>query len=222
MPLFIRATFRDSQVYARCETTGELTVDDGFVGFRYQPKGKTYRTRGERLTVEEGSTPEEMPEEPTPMPPAAGGSGASPPSRATTTWRSEDDAVQIWTDGACTGNPGPAGIGVHLRYRGDVQEVSEYLGHGTNNVAELMAILRGIELVEDPSTPVDIMTDSSYCVGLLTKGWKAKANPDLVKALRLAFARLTNVRVVKVKGHAGVGWNDRADELAVDAVRSRP
>jgi ribonuclease HI len=136
--------------------------------------------------------------------------------------RPESECVQLWTDGACTGNPGPAGLGVLYLYRGEVKELSEYLGQGTNNIAELTAILRGLELVEDPTTPVDVITDSSYCIGLLSQGWKAKANQELVATLRAKLSRFTDVRLLKVPGHAGVEGNERADQLATGAILTRP
>ena len=126
--------------------------------------------------------------------------------------------MQLWTDGACTGNPGPAGAGVYFHFKDVEREVSEYLGPGTNNIAELTAILRGLEMVEDRALPVDVMTDSSYCVGLLTKGWKAKANVELVATLRAKLAEFSDVRLVKVKAHVGIPGNERADELAREAI----
>ena len=138
--------------------------------------------------------------------------------RAPSDIRPTSEAVQLWTDGACTGNPGPAGAGVLYRYGDDERVLSEYLGEGTNNIAELTAILRGLEMVSDVSLPVDIMTDSSYCIGLLTKGWKAKANQELVARLRQKLVAFSDVRFIKVKGHAGIPENERADELAREAI----
>lgn len=135
--------------------------------------------------------------------------------------RGPDHAVQLWTDGACSGNPGPAGAGVLFEYRGVTRERSEWLGSATNNIAELTAILRGLEMVDDASLPVDVMTDSEYCIGLLGLGWKPKKNQELVEALRAEYARFADVLLVKVKGHAGVPGNERADELAREAISSR-
>ena len=135
--------------------------------------------------------------------------------------RGPEHAIQLWTDGACSGNPGPAGLGVSREYRGEFIELSEYLGEGTNNIAELTAILRGLALVDDPAAPVDVMTDSEYCIGLLGKGWKAKKNQELVAELRRAIAHFTDLRLIKVPGHAGVEGNERADELAREAITER-
>jgi len=137
--------------------------------------------------------------------------------------RQDENVLQVWTDGACTGNPGPAGAGALIRERGEVvHEISQYLGEGTNNIAELMAILLGLQAVLDRTRAIDVMTDSSYCVGLLTKNWKAKANQELIAELRSEVATFTDLRFVKVPGHAGVPDNERADELAREAILARP
>jgi ribonuclease HI len=220
-PLWVRARFRDDEVLARCDGAGAFVVVDGMVPFQYQAGGKIYRTRADRLAVSDGASPAPAP---APAEPAA---PARPRARPRATGgapqigrepRPETEAVQLWTDGACTGNPGPAGAGVLYRHRGEVREVSEYLGHGTNNIAELTAILRGLQLVEDGSTPVDVMTDSAYCHGLLTKAWKAKKNQELVAELRAEARRFADLRIVKVPGHSGVPDNERADELATGAI----
>lgn len=209
---WIRAQFRDDEVLVRCNATGAFDVAGGLAGFRYQPGGKIYKTRPDRLVTIDGATPEELE---TPPPKRKPGAAAA----AAASSRPESEAIQLWTDGACTGNPGPAGAGVLYRYKGEVRELSEDLGHGTNNIAELTAILRGLQMVEDPSTPVDVMTDSSYCVGLLTQGWKAKANVELVAELRAVLSRFADARIIKVPGHAGVPDNERADALATGAIR---
>ena len=86
------------------------------------------------------------------------------------------ESIIVYTDGACTGNPGPMGIGVVILDRGQRREVSEYLGEGTNNIAELTAIQRALELIEpaDRERPVLVHSDSAYAMGLLSKGWKPR------------------------------------------------
>lgn len=243
MSYWISARFKGTEVLVRCTEGGELLVDDGFVPMVYKPGGKVYRTRPERLAVAADARP--VAQGSLGLGASAsssagrsnrsgsakgargrgpGGSGKGVAKVRGGSWgsvRSEDEAIQLWTDGACTGNPGPAGLGVFYRHKGDERELSEYLGRGTNNIAELTAILRGVEMVEDPATPVDILTDSSYCVGLLTKGWKAKANAALVDRLRQAVGRLEDVRILKVPGHSGVEGNERADQLATGAIANR-
>lgn len=130
-------------------------------------------------------------------------------------------AITVYADGACSGNPGPAGLGVVLLDGESRVEVSEYIGQATNNVAELSAILRAIVEVADSERPIHIHTDSSYAIGVLQKGWKAKANADLVAEIRDAIRARRSVRLFYVPGHAGVAGNERADSLARDAVSSR-
>lgn len=135
------------------------------------------------------------------------------------------DAIHVWTDGACSGNPGPMGIGIVVIADRQRAERGEYLGTGTNNIAELTAIQRGLdlaaEIAPDRSRPVRIYSDSSYALGLLGKGWKAKANQDLVANLRDQLATFPKVKLIKVSGHAGVDNNERCDQLARQAITSR-
>ncbi len=131
-----------------------------------------------------------------------------------------DEAICVFTDGACSGNPGPAGIGVVMRYQGHCKEISRHIGMATNNIAELTAIKAGLMAVKNRTLPVIVFTDSRYAYGLLTQGWKAKQNLELVQALRTLVARFKNVRFVKIKGHAGHPDNERADRLAVKAVQA--
>src|SRR5262249_46422628 len=127
------------------------------------------------------------------------------------------DAIIVYTDGACSGNPGPAGVGVVILDRGKRRELSEYLGTGTNNIAELRTIVRALEEVPHDRTVV-LHSDSSYALGLLGKGWKAKANQELVERMRTLARQFPDLRLVKVDGHAGIAENERADELARTAI----
>src|SRR5262249_24069501 len=131
------------------------------------------------------------------------------------------DSVQVWTDGACTGNPGPAGIGCLVIEDGERRELSEYLGNATNNIAELTAIERGLELVKDRARLVLVHSDSAYAIGLLSQNWKAKANVELVGRLRDLASEFPKLRYVKVPGHAGVPENERCDPLAREAILRR-
>lgn len=130
-------------------------------------------------------------------------------------------AIHVYADGACSGNPGPAGLGVVVLDTESRVELSEYIGQGTNNIAELTAILRALGETADSDRPLVIHTDSSYSIGVLQKGWKAKANQELVAELREHLKHRKGVKLVYVPGHAGVRWNERADSLARAAVASR-
>jgi ribonuclease HI len=107
---------------------------------------------------------------------------------------------------------------------GTIAEGFEYLGEGTNNIAELTGVLRAAEIVPDGAAAV-VHTDSQYAIGVLTKGWKAKANKELIASVKVVLARRQasgqSWRIVYVPGHAGVPLNERADELAREAVRTR-
>jgi ribonuclease HI len=125
-----------------------------------------------------------------------------------------------YTDGACTGNPGPAGAGtILIAPGGKIRETYAYLGQGTNNIAELTAVLNALELTPR-AEPLVLHTDSQYAIGVLTKGWKAKANVALVERIREAL-RGRKVHFVYVPGHSGVPMNERADELAREAIKTR-
>ncbi len=129
----------------------------------------------------------------------------------------KEGALEVYTDGACSGNPGPCGYGLTLRDDDEYLEISQYLGVGTNNIAELYAIYVAMELAAERGRKAIIHTDSQLSIDMLTKNWKAKKNRELVAACREAFRDL-DIEFVKVKGHAGIPLNERADDLAVAAV----
>jgi ribonuclease HI len=133
---------------------------------------------------------------------------------------SEVDQVHIYTDGASSGNPGPAGIGILLEYKGQVKEISKFIGQATNNVAELEAIRTGLLELNKKDLPIVVYTDSSYAQGVLTLGWKARKNRGLVDKIRELIGSFKDVKLVKVRGHAGHPQNERADQLARMAVAS--
>jgi ribonuclease HI len=130
--------------------------------------------------------------------------------------------ILIHTDGACSGNPGPAGIGVFIeRPDGDIIEHSEFIGEGTNNIAELTAILRALEMLkpEEQEAHVLLYTDSGWSLGVLVGGWKAKKNVALIDKIKVRLPEFPNLELLKVKGHAGQDGNEEADALATKAVR---
>ena len=129
------------------------------------------------------------------------------------------EGIQIFTDGASSGNPGPSGIGVLLRFGNHEKEISEYIGLATNNIAELKAIQAGLHALKHTALPVQIFTDSSYAYGVLALGWKARANSELVESIKKTMRKFKNVRIIKVKGHAGHKDNERADFLATSAIK---
>lgn len=139
--------------------------------------------------------------------------------------------VEIFTDGACSGNPGPGGWGALLRSGDHEKEMSGGEMETTNNRMELMAAISALESLKAPSK-VDLHTDSTYVKDGITKwihnwernGWKTAAkkpvkNVDLWKRLQAALTR-HDVRWHWVKGHAGHPENERADELARMGITS--
>ena len=139
--------------------------------------------------------------------------------------------VEIFTDGACSGNPGPGGWGAILRYGDTEKELSGGETETTNNRMEMMAAISALEALKRPVT-IDIHTDSTYVRDGITKwihGWKKRdwrttdkkpvKNVDLWQRLEAAAAK-HEVAWHWVKGHAGHPENERADELAREAVPS--
>ncbi len=131
------------------------------------------------------------------------------------------DAVVIFTDGASSGNPGPSGIGVVLRHKGYEKEISHFIGTTTNNVAELTAIKTALLEVKKKELPVRIFTDSTYALGVLSLGWKAKKNQALIRSVKTLMAEFKDLKIIHVKGHEGDEGNERANRLAVCASKSR-
>jgi ribonuclease HI len=143
------------------------------------------------------------------------------PMQSTVIPKAPKDAVIAYADGACSGNPGPSGLGIVVVDGTTKTEISEHLGQGTNNIAELTAIERVLDAVTDKVRPLVIHTDSAYAIGVLSKGWKAKANLPLIERVRDRLAQRPGTTLVHVRGHAGIELNERADELAREAVRTQ-
>jgi len=221
---------------ARAQASGMLDVQDGRVEIRYNPRdGRMYRAMASNLVVVDPTLldddfcgPAAEVEKPKPTGGARGGgrergapgTGRKPRGTSGEPAPMPEGASEAWTDGACTGNPGPAGLGVVLFHGGERTELSEYLGDGTNNIAELTAILRALELVP-PEQPLVIRSDSQYSIGVLQKGWKAKANTELVNKVRRELAARPSTHLMYTPGHAGVSLNELADQLARRAVSLR-
>jgi ribonuclease HI len=130
-----------------------------------------------------------------------------------------DDAICIYTDGASSGNPGPSGIGVLLRFNKHEKEISRYIGIATNNMAELEAIRSGLLAVKNMNLPVRVYTDSSYAYGVLTQGWKARKNQAIIASIKKIILNFDDLKFIKIKGHGGIEGNERADVLAVSAIK---
>ena len=144
---------------------------------------------------------------------------------------SEEGKIIIYTDGACTNNPGPGGYGCVLKYNGKTKELSGGYRMTTNNRMELMACIVGLSALKKPSSFVILFSDSKYVVDGITQGWAKRwqsngwmrtktepaINPDLWKRL-LELCGKHDVRFRWVKGHDGNEGNERCDELATKAA----
>lgn len=128
-------------------------------------------------------------------------------------------AIQCFTDGACVGNPGPAGSGLVVKFP-DGTRVERYraLGLATNNIGELTAIEMALDELAaaavDSAAAVVVFSDSQYARGVLTLGWKAKANVSLIAGIRAKLRERPGVSLQWVAGHVGIAENERADALA--------
>ncbi|CCO09122.1 ribonuclease HI [Desulforamulus hydrothermalis] len=139
--------------------------------------------------------------------------------------------VIIYTDGACSGNPGPGGYGVVLLYKGHRKELSGGFRNTTNNRMEILAAIVGLEQLKERCS-VTLYTDSQYLVNAIEQGWAKKwrangwmrnkkepaLNADLWERL-LKLLEYHQVKFVWVRGHAGNPENERCDRLAVEAAR---
>ena len=139
--------------------------------------------------------------------------------------------VEIYTDGACSGNPGPGGWGAILRYKETEKELSGGAADTTNNRMELTAVIEALALLKE-SCVVELYSDSKYVIDGLSKGWakgwqkrggiksdkKPALNPDLWERL-LALTDRHEMHYHWVKGHAENEFNNRCDELAVAESR---
>lgn len=131
--------------------------------------------------------------------------------------------IEIFTDGASSGNPGPGGYGVVLKYKQHRKELSAGYRLTTNNRMELLAVIRGLEAIKGEGKDILIYSDSQYVVKAVNEGWiwgwqkknfKGKKNEDLWKQF-IELYKKHKVKFKWLKGHAGHAENERCDQLAV-------
>lgn len=140
--------------------------------------------------------------------------------------------ITIYTDGACSGNPGPGGWGAVLIYRDKYKEISGGEPATTNQRMELTAVIEALRALSVEGWDVEVYSDSAYLVNAFNQGWLDRwqangwknskkepvANQDLWQEL-LKLCRKNRVRLKKVPGHAGDHWNERCDALARQAIQ---
>ena len=134
--------------------------------------------------------------------------------------------IEVYTDGAAKGNPGPGGYGIVLKYGKHEKELSAGFRRTTNNRMELLAVIVALESIHDRSIPVRIFSDSKYVLDSISKGWvfgwakkgfKGKKNSDLWKRY-LGLHGQFQLSFQWVRGHNGHIFNERCDQLAVKAA----
>ena len=141
-----------------------------------------------------------------------------------------DEKVIIYTDGACSGNPGPGGWGAILMYKDAKKEISGGMKETTNNIMEITAVVEALKCLKIESD-VQVYSDSAYTVNAFNQGWIYNwmkngwktANKEPVKNKELwqelyALTKKHKVEFIKVKGHADNEFNNRCDEMARDAI----
>ena len=141
-----------------------------------------------------------------------------------------DEKVIIYTDGACSGNPGPGGWGAILMYKGAKKEISGGMKNTTNNIMDVTAVIEALKCLKVESD-VQVYSDSAYTVNAFNQGWIYNwfkngwktANKEPVKNKELwqelyALTKKHKVEFIKVKGHADNEFNNRCDEMAREAI----
>ena len=140
--------------------------------------------------------------------------------------------VTIYTDGACSGNPGPGGWGAILMYKDYKKEISGGMKNTTNNVMELTAVIEALKLLKFPCN-VKLYSDSAYVVNAFLQNWvknwqknnwktsdkKDVKNKELWQEL-IALTKIHNIKFIKVKGHSDNEFNNRCDEMARNAIKT--
>ena len=206
-----RMRFKKNKVWMAVDDQGQPVVKQGKVLIKYQLK-QEYEYWVKKANVTELETPV---------------TETSHLSRKThrqqeqtsTQEESLEDKICVFTDGASSGNPGPSGIGVVLRYGEHEKEISQFIGQATNNIAELKAIDAGLSAIKNRHIPVRLFTDSKYAYGLLMLSWKPQKNRQLVESIKKKMAEFQDLKILKVKGHSGHPENEKADYLATSAIK---
>ena len=142
------------------------------------------------------------------------------------------EKVIIYTDGACSGNPGPGGWGTILMYKDSKKEISGAKKDTTNNVMELTAVIEGLKMLKYPCD-VEIYSDSAYVVNAFNQKWidswiknnwktsgkETVKNKEIWQEL-YDLTKVHNVKFIKVKGHSDNEFNNRCDEMARNAIKN--
>ncbi|WP_372368387.1 RNase H family protein [Candidatus Uabimicrobium sp. HlEnr_7] len=234
---WVRKKFKKCKVYTLVDAQGQIVIENNLAQIKYRnveddkvynarlddiqdipEENKTEQNKTEQNKTEQNKTEQNKTEQNKTE--YSQKKDSSNNKDQPTTPGSVTQQIEIYTDGACTGNPGPAGIGVFFSYGAHKKEISEYIGHATNNIAELKAIKKALESLKNNQHPVTIFTDSQYALSVLNGAYKAKKNKELIKSIQEIMKNFKYLQMKKVAGHAGIPGNEKADQLAVAAIEN--
>ncbi len=140
---------------------------------------------------------------------------------------SKNKILYIYTDGACSGNPGPGGFAAILIYGNKKKIISGYEKHTTSNRMELKAVIEALKAIKNKSIPTIVFTDSLYVQKGLTewienwkkRNWKKVKNTDLWKELDLLVNQFKDIEIKHIRGHAGNKYNELVDTIAKNEIK---
>lgn len=214
-----RMSFKGNKVWVPVDKNDIPIIENGKILIKYNLKQNyEYRVKPESL---KSADPENLVPKKNKKAKKKSGTKKAPEPGLHSLFDEAKGIIHVYTDGASSGNPGPSGIGIFLKYNKHEKKISRYIGQGTNNIAELEAIKTGLLEIKNRNLPVHLYTDSSYALGLLTKGWKPKKNQQLVESIKELLKQFSQLSFIKVKGHSGITGNEIADGLATSAIEKK-
>ncbi len=220
-----RMRFKKNKVWLALQADGNPIEKDGLVLIKYQlEQDYEYWVKKESVRPLDSVSKESA--DKNEAPPKSARAQKKPSGKKAKTTRTEPalepgaNTICIFTDGASSGNPGPAGIGVLMRFGAHEKEISKFIGEATNNIAELKAIEAGLLAVKNTDLPVLVYTDSNYAYGVLSLGWKSKKNKEIIAGIKKLISKFKNMTFVKVKGHSGHEGNERSEYLDTTAIKN--
>jgi ribonuclease HI len=204
-----RMMFRGLKVYAEVDEKGDKVCRNGLVRIKFKEKDdRTYSARAENVVpIDERKLIRRK-------------GGRVEDNKSDLRFDPQSEIV-IFTDGASAGNPGHAGIGILMLYKNHRRQISRYIGKTTGNYAELMAVKVALSVVKRRSLPVKLFVDSIYTEGILTRGWKPRANVQIVQEIKTMMRSFADLQITSIKGHCGIKENELVDSLAREAIKKR-
>lgn len=215
-----RMWFKTNKVWMAVDSQGEPVIKDGKILIKYQLKQDyEYWVKRNNVSPIDSPPPKTKNRQKNKSRKKKSAQGKASDESTAVDESAYADKICVFTDGASSGNPGPSGIGVLLRYGKHEKEITQFIGNATNNIAELKAIQAGLAAVKNTDIPVRLFTDSKYAYGLLVLGWKPRKNQEIVDTIKKTITKFKDLKIIKVKGHSGHAGNEKADILATSAIK---